>query len=261
MSGSSKQQQTTQSAPWGPTQGILQNSFLPAIQSQFGNYQPSSYQTNALNQLQTNASNLPNYAPQAESNTSSLLSGDPYGYLSSGLTSYQNAVNPIASASLDPTQTPGMSNVLSTIQNDVTNSVNGMFAGAGRDGSGLNQQYLARGIAQGEAQPLLNQYNQNVQNVQNAASGLLGAGQTTSNAMVNNQTQGFNMANSLPSLVNQSPLEQLQAAQTANSLPLQQLAQLESLTLPIAGLGSTSSSSGTQTQSPWSQTMQLLSFL
>ena len=56
------------------------------------------------------------------------------------------------------------------------NSVNGQFAGAGRDLSGLNQQYLGRGITAAEAPILLNQYNQNVAQRQQAASGLLGAG-------------------------------------------------------------------------------------
>ena len=39
-----------------------------------------------------------------------------------------------------------------------------MFAGAGRDLSGLNTQTLARGLSQGEGQLVANQYNANVAN-------------------------------------------------------------------------------------------------
>ncbi len=72
-----------------------------------------------------------------------------------------------------------MQDVLKTIQNDVSNQVNGQFAGAGRSLSGLNTQTLARGLAQGEAVPLLNQYNQDIANqmgIQGAASGNIQTG-------------------------------------------------------------------------------------
>ena len=149
----------------------------------------------------------------------------------------------------------------------MTNSVNGMFAGAGRDLSGANSQALARGLAQGEAPILLGQYNQNVANTQNAANTMLGGAESTASAMGGNQAQGFNLASSLPGIINQPQMQQLAAAAAARGLPIQNLAQLEALTLPIAGLGSQSSgtasgtgqSNTTSTQSPFSMIMSGLS--
>jgi hypothetical protein len=262
--GSSSQKtsssQTTQ--PWSPTIPGLTN-LVGNINGQSSNYQPNALETNALGQIATNAQNLPNYGAAAGNVASNFLTGDPSGMLGSAYTNYQGQMNPVANASLDPTQTPGIVSLLDAIRGDVSNSVNGMFAGAGRDLSGLNQQYLARGIAQGEAQPLLNQYNQNVTNRQNAANGLLSGAISTSGAMGQNQAQGFNMAQLVPSLVNQGPNSVLQSQQQARSLPLQNLAQLEALLLPIAGLGQQGSgtSSTSYTPSLFNNGLQLLSVL
>lgn len=263
---SQQQQQQSQTQPYAPTIPLLGQD-VSAVQSLFPNYQPTGAETMALSGLASNATSFPSFAQPATNITSSFLGGDPSGLLRPALNAYNSAINPIATASLDPTQNPAIASALDTVRNDVTNSVNGMFAGAGRDLSGANTQTLARGISQGEAPILLNQYNQNVANAQNAAGGLLGAAGSTASAMGGNQGQGFNFSSALPSIINQPQLQQLAAAAAARGLPIQNLAQLEALTLPIAGLGSQSSgtasatgqSDTTSSQSPFSMIMSGLS--
>jgi hypothetical protein len=71
-----------------------------------------------------------------------------------------------------------------------------------------------------------------------------------------NQLQGANLAGQIPSLLTGPAQAQLAAANAAHGLPLQNLAQYESLLTPLAQLGSQSSgtSQGTTTQSvPLSQ--------
>lgn len=254
MGKSSSDQQTqtqSQTSPWSPAQPVLQD-ILSGIQNQVPNYQANGAEQNALTNLQNNTAALPNFAPQAGNVTGQFLNGDPTGLLNSGLTNYTNTLNPIATGNLDPTQTPGIQNLLSTIRNDVSNSVNSQFAGAGRDLSGLNQQALARGISQGEAQPLLNQYNQNIQNALQAAGGIQSATSNTANAITGNQAQGFNLASALPTLAAGGPTANLSALQQSQSFPLQNLGMLANLTVPIAGLGGqqTGSSYGRGTSSP-----------
>lgn len=258
--GSSKQKTSSSTQPWAPAIPGLKN-MLGDIDSLSGNYQPNGLEQNALGQIANNAQNLPNFGAQAGNITSNFLTGDPSGMLGPAYAAYQGQMNPVANASLDPTQTPGVAAALDTIRGDVKNTVNGMFAGAGRDLSGLNAQYLARGISQGEAQPLLNQYNQNVANRQNAANGLLSGAISTSDTMGKNQAQGFNMAQFVPGLVNQGPNSVLQSQQQARSLPIQNLAQLEALLLPIAGLGQQGSSNTTSTAAPWQAATGLLGVL
>lgn len=243
MGGKSKQETnaTSSTQPWQPAIPVLQG-ILSGVQSQLPNYQPNGLETSAFNQLTQNAQNLPNFAPQAQDLTNKFLTGDPTGLLNPALQNYNNVLNPIATGSLDPTQTPGIQNLLNTIRSDVSNQVNQQFAGAGRDLSGLNTQTLARGIAQGEAAPLLNQYNQNVQNAVGAATGIYNAAGNTANAIGGNQAQAFNFANMIPALANASPLGVLGAQTLQRQTPLQNLGMLANLTVPIAGLGGQSSS-------------------
>lgn len=269
--GDSKQSSTasqTQSgtiAPYEPAQGAL-NSILSGI----GNisYQPTAAQTNALNTLAGNANSMPNYGSQAQTIAGNLIGGGQnfQPYVTNSYNQYQNAVNPILNSSLDPTQTPGLSDALATIRNDVTNSVNGMFAGAGRDLSGMHTQALARGITQGEAPVIASQYNQNVANRLNAANGVLGAGQSAASALsglqqtqFGNQVAGLDTGiNTVPQAVNSNANQALQAGSLAYGLPIQNLAQIEALTVPIAGLGKqysgtvNSQSDTTSSQSPFS---------
>lgn len=255
--GKSSSEQTSQSqsqtAPWQPAQANLQG-ILSGINSQLPNYQTNPTEQQALTQLTSNSQNLPNFGTQAGNVASSFLAGDPSGLLKPALSNYQAQLNPIANQNNDPMQTPGIQNLLNTIRSDVSNSVNGQFAGAGRDLSGLNQQTLARGISQGEAAPLLAQYNQNVSAQTGAAGNLYNAAGNTASALGNNQTQGFNLANNVPGLTNQAPLQTLAAQAAARGLPLNNLGMLANLTVPIAGLGGQSSGSsvthGTQTMSP-----------
>lgn len=253
-SGTTSQTQSqSQTAPWKPTQPILQG-ILGGVQSQLPNYAANPAEQQALTQLQGNVGAVPNFAPQATDITNQFLGGDPTGLLSPALQNYNNVLNPIATGNLDPNQTPGIQNVLSTIKNDVSNSVNQQFAGAGRDLSGLNQQALARGIAQGEAQPLLAQYNQNVSNAMGAAGNMYNAAGNTASAITGNQTQGINAAGMIPGLAGSQPSALLSALNQNLQFPLQNLGMLANLTVPIAGLGSQNSGSsytqGTQTASP-----------
>ena len=222
----------------------------------------SGAQNNEFGTLQSDLSGLQggaNLGSQAQSAASGLLGGDPLG-----LISQQDAtLSPIANeganngAGLNPVNTPGMAGVLSTITNDVDNSINSQFAGAGRSLSGLNQQADARGLSQGLAQPLLSQYNQNVSNMTaaNAALGGLGTQYTS------NLGAGNTLGAAAPGLATAIPMAQLAGQQLQTQTPYQNLALQENILNPIAGLGGTSvgttQGSGSATASPLSVAGQL----
>ncbi len=249
-----KTQQSSQTNPWEPTQGLLKD-IIGGVQGQFGNTTPSAAETGAYNTINQNAQNVQNYAPQAMGLASDLQGGGTsgaQGILGNAYANYQNQLNPIANQNNDPMQTPGIRALLDTIRSDVSNQVNGQFAGAGRDLSGLNQQTLARGISQGYAQPLLNQYNQNVAAQTGAAGNLFNAGGATAQGQQALTQQGFtNRAQGLDLGINGVPQAQnagaqgiLNAAAQQRSGPLSNLAQILGLTLPIAGLGGQSTGTG-----------------
>ena len=264
MSGLGQSQQNTsqqsqsQSSPWAPAQGELMQ-ILQGIGGQNGNMQMTPQEQQAIQQWQQNAGGLQNFTGQATNAANKFLTGDPTGLLGPAYQQYQNTMNPIANASLNPMQTPGFSNALNTMNTDITNQVNGGFAAAGRSGSGLNTQNLARGLSQGDSQAIANQYNQNVSNVQNASNGLLAGGMGTAGAMGNNMGQGLGIAGTIPGFASQGPQAMLQAGMAGQQLPMQLLGMLENLTVPIAGLGGqTSGSSQGQTTNQMSPLQMMM---
>ncbi len=255
--------QQSQTQPWAATQpqllGLLAN---------LGNVETgvTPQQSAAAGALTTAASGLPNFGTQLTGTANSLLGGGPNygGILSGAYNNLQGALSPyLDPGRLNPMSTPGFSQALSSLGSNITNQINDQFAAAGRDLSPGNSQALAAGLAQGEAPVIAGQYNANVANQLAAANALFGAGNTTASGLTGlsqtafgNQLQGANLAGQLPSLLTGPAQAQLAAANAAYGLPLQNLAQYESLLTPLAGLGSQSSgtSQGTTTQSvPLSQ--------
>jgi hypothetical protein len=132
--------------------------------------------------------------------------------------------------------------------------VNGQFAAAGRSDSPANSQALARGLSQGEGGLISNEYNQLVgqqqgaanqymSNAANAAQGTAALGQIP----LQNQLQGIAAAGSLPGLYTAPGATQLTAANAAQQQPYENLQLPSSLLAGLAGLGGTSSGTGTST--------------
>ncbi len=255
----SSQQSTATQNPWAQSMPAVEG-ILNAVNSQVGSWMPTSAENGALGTIQNNAQGAQNYGGQATSLANDLMggaTGSNAAMMNKAYTDYQGQLNPYLNPDyLDPTKSPGMQGLLNTIRSDVSNQVNGQFAGAGRDMSGLNMQTLARGISQGEAAPLLGQYNANVATQRGAQDAAYGAGNNTAGLLqgltqqdFNNRFQGLDTAlNGIPLAQNNQANQILQAGQTARGMPLQNLGMLEGLTIPLAGLGGTTNTTGTGTQ-------------
>ena len=213
--------------------------------------------------MAANAANMPTYGTQARSLASDLTgntTGANAGILNNAYADYRNTMNPYLSPDyLDPTKAPGMSSVLDTIRGDVADNINGMFAGAGRDMSGAHVQTLARGLSQGLAAPLLNQYNQNVGAQQGAARSVFDAGNTAATGGQNftqqdfaNRATGLDIGSNLANADNAGAMGILNAEALRRGLPLSNLAGILSLAAPIAGLGgqATGTANTQQTNTP-----------
>jgi hypothetical protein len=235
------------------------NGMLGQVSTGLNHTALTGTETGAINTLEANAPSASQYAPQIGANATNLLNGggaqNQNPMLNAAYKNYYAQTNPLASnTNYDPMQTPGLGTQLQGIQNNVQNSVNGQFAAAGRDMSGMNQQQLAYGIAQGEAPVITNQYNQNVQNQQGAAQGQYNAGNTTAgaldttNAAANANTQtGTQAATDATTAQNASANAELSAEAARRGIPVQALGLLAQIGIPIAGLGT--QTSGTQTGS------------
>lgn len=252
MGGDSKQTTNTsqsfnsQTNPWAPSQGLL-TGILGQLQGQVGKTGITQNETNAIDAYQ-------GMNPQFMDFAKTLLAGGgadaQAGNIKSGYDRYVNQTSPLASnTNYNPYDTPGFRDAINTLTSDITQGVNGQFAAAGRDFSGYNQKTLGRGIMEGVAPVIAQQYNQNVQNQQGAARDLYGAGNTNAGLLTNlsqqalqNRGQGFTTSGDILS-------NSLNAEGARRGIPAQALGLLANIGVPIAGLGGTSSgvSSGTNT--------------
>jgi hypothetical protein len=260
MGGTSKSTTTQQSEtnPWAPAQDTLKG-----ILGQLNSYMPQTgltgAQNNALGTIEQNAANVGQYAPAVQDYTKSLLGGggamNQAGAVNQNYLDYQKATQPLASnTNYDPMQTPGIGDQLAALKDDISQSVNGQFAAAGRDFSGYNQKALGRGISAGLAPVLTAQYNQNVQNQQGAAGNLYNAGNSTAGLLSGLQQQdlanrgvGVGAIGAGQDALNSGANNVFAAEAQRLGAPLQNLGLLAQIGIPIAGLGGTSSGTGTKT--------------
>jgi hypothetical protein len=252
--------------PWAPAQPFL-SGILAQLQGQLANASLTPQENAALSGLAGSSNYIGQFLPQATDLANTLFAGGnaqaQAPMVGDAYQQYRSELNPYLQASfLDPRSTPGFADALAAANADITNQVNGMFAGAGRDLSGLNTQALARGLSQGEGQLISNQYNANVANQLGAMGSLYGAGNTTAGLLSSlnqqdlaNRQAGLGVASTGQSFANMPYEQQLAAAAQARGIPLQTLQTLAQLGVPIAGLGSSfanigatsGTTSGTQT--------------
>jgi len=271
MGGTSKSSQTTNQQtsqthnPWAPTIPGL-TDLANKVTGQIGGAGLSGAQTGALNELQTNANQGNPYAPQIGMLANTMLEGGPdrTGYATGGYDAYKASLDPIARGDfVDPSQNPALQGYLSTIGNDISNRVNGMFAGAGRDMSGAHVNSLSRGLTEGMAPTMLNAYQGERQNQLHAMDQLYGAGNNTAGVLSNldqtklgNQQAGISVAGSALGANDYGANQTLAIEAQRLGIPLEQYSQIAGILGPLGQMGGTSTGTmsgqtqGTFTKSP-----------
>jgi hypothetical protein len=108
-------------------------------------------------------------------------------------------------------------------------------------------QTLARGLMQGEAPILQDQYNKNLSNIMSANQMLTNAGIGTSQAMGGNMLQALQGAGLLPSVAMAPATAQMGAANAVYGQPIQNLNMLTTPAMGLGGMGGTTTGVGTAT--------------
>src|SRR4051812_406641 len=102
MGGTSESKNTQNSTtnPWEPAQPLL-NGILGQAQGQLGNTAPTGTETGAINSIESNAANAPNYSAGMNANVASLVNGggalNQAGNINQNYKDYYSAMNPLAS--------------------------------------------------------------------------------------------------------------------------------------------------------------------
>ena len=262
MGGESKSTQTQNSttAPWQEAQPALQG-ILGQLQAGLGNTGLTGAENTALNTITGNAQNAGQYAPQIGANATELLNGggalNQTGAVNQNYQDYQRRLGATANGNSIGANS-ALNPYLDTLRSDITNQVNGQFAGAGRDFSGANSMALGRGISQGLAPVIAGQFNTDTANQRGAADALYGAGNTHAGLLsglqqqsLGNKQMGTQAAGQAFDAQNAGANATLQAEAQRRGIPVQALGLLAQIGIPIAGLGgqSTGHSEGTQQMS------------
>src|SRR6516164_7705938 len=180
------QNSTTTQDPWA--------SAMPLLNNLIGGYMGvnpavTGAQAQAGQNLEKAAGGIPNLTPQATQAVSQIFNNA--GILPANWSQVKGNLSPIAGMSANPYQTPGFSDALNTLTQNITSNVKGAYAASGRDPSGAGSfaGSLGRGLMQGEAPILQDQYNKNLSNIMTANQILTNAGINTSQAMGGNMMQ------------------------------------------------------------------------
>lgn len=250
--------QSSETNPWAPAQPLLQS-----ILGKLGgiNTDVTGGQSTALANLNKAASGIPDLSAGINGAVTGALgtsTAPQQGMLADALAGLKKNLGSTASGEeLNPYSTPGFSDAINTMTNDITKSVKGVYAGSGRDPSGAGSfaGSLGEGLTRGIAPVIQSQYNTNKQNQMGAATNLFNSEGATAGGLTNQQMQqlaaqfqGLQGAGALPGLLTAPATAQLGAANASYAQPFTNIGMLSSLVNPIAALGGQSSGTGTTTQ-------------
>lgn len=242
-SSETNQTQTSQTTPYGPAQQSL-DLLLNKLGGKAGSAELTGAETGALDQLQANADRGNPFTGDFTSLAKGLLSGGGAtandAGISSALSDYKGLLTPYASGSMIG-QNSALQSQLDTISNDVQSRVNSMFAGAGRDLSGANQTALARGIAEGTAPVLAQQFNLDTDralgaagSIYNASNNTLGLLNSTNQQRLANQVQGVDVGGAALDAGNWGPQQTMAIEAQRRGIPIDTLQTLLGTISPIA---------------------------
>lgn len=245
-SSKSKTNTTSHSDPWAPTIDPAK-AYIDKINA-VGGLDITPDQQAAFKALKTNAAEGNPFTPQIGNLADWSLGYDtaPQKDIVSGAYSgLQDTLGKYANGDyLDPMSNPQMAAMLQTVGDDVQWRINQMFAGAGRDMSGMNQKAVAKGVTAAQLPLLLDQFNKQQGLQVDAARGLFDAGTQTANQMSDLdkllqsiRTAGIGVGDKALEAKDYAANQILNLDQQIQQLPYENLALYGSLLLPAAGLG------------------------
>lgn len=252
--GSPKTTQTTQAktetAPWDAAIPTAKK-VIGQIDSLTGNTGITANENSAFDALTANAQAGNPYAGSIGNLATDLLGNgertgmvrDSYGGLKAGLTPYANM-------NTNPYENEAFTKAVGYIGDDVMNRMKSAYAGAGVSpvNTGDFGKTVGEGIARGVAPTWLQAYNDMEGRKLGAIEGLYNAGGQTAGLLTDLASRGVDVSNAATAAKDQPHQKLLEIEAARRNLPVQNVAQLENLIVPMAQLGGTSNTNSTTTQ-------------
>lgn len=266
-SSKTKQKSKSEQDPWSPT--------IPYLEDYLGQVGDLSTQPLTGSQLAASGDLKQLYGegnPFAEQLTGLANDfftgpGSQSGMLGDAYSKLQGQLTPYAEGKfLDFKENPYVNDMMTHVGDNVQQRINAMFAGAGRDMSGMNQRAVGRGVAEAQTPILADLYNREQDRALGAANTLFGAGNTAATGMQGMDTAalqaragGLPVADAAMGAEMWGPEGIFNLEQTIADSPFARLGALGSLLLPVAQLGQQQSGSGSSKTSGFSVGAKLLS--
>ena len=256
-----QQTQNSTTQPWQPTQNSLMSLLGRLNMLGEGGLTEGQIYGNEL--LKSSANGIPNLGNDALGAVKNLYGSDTSGSVNMLNTGYADLARNIggtaSGAELDPYKTPGFADAITRSTNDITDRVKAVYNAAGRDPSGAGSfaGSLGRGLTEGIAPIIQNQFNTNNANRFAAANKLFDASGQTAGAItqqnqvpLENALKALGASGAIPGLYMQPAAAVADAQNKAAEAPWQNVSRWLQGVLPIAALGSQSqgTSSGTATR-------------
>lgn len=249
---SSQQQQTE---PWAPTIPYL-TRFLGDLDNSRSTMGPSTDQLDAFTKLKQNAAAGNPYTGDINSLAKAQFGTQSQsGTISDAYKRLQDQLGGYASGQkLDFQSNPYIQQMLKTVGDDTQSRINRMYAGAGRDLSGINQQAVSRGVQQAQLPILSDLYSKEEGNQIGAAGTLFNAGTSAATtgqgldaAALATRAGGIQTGQAGIDASNYGPNAILNLDQQLKGIPTGDMATYENLLLPVSGLGGQGAGKGTST--------------
>lgn len=248
--------QTTKTNPWERTIPTL-DKVTGLIDSQTGNTAPTGNELGALDTLTANAQAGNPYAPQIGSFASDLLgNGERTGMVRDAYSGLQAGLSPYTTMESDPYKNEAFTKATGFMSDDIMDRIKSQYAGAGYSPVGVGDfgKTVGEGIARGVAPTWLQAYNDLENRKLGAVQGLYNAGNQTASALTDMGARGIGASTAAQQAKDSGAERLLSIESMRRGLPLQNIAQLQDLIVPMAQLGGTSNMQGTTTGTTESET-------
>jgi hypothetical protein len=271
MGGESKTQQaqatSSKTEPWKKTIPALEG-IIGQASSQLPNAQLTGAESGAIDSLGSLGNNP--YLSQINSLTSDLFGGgkDRTGMAQQSYDELRGSLTPYTNMDTNPYSNEAFTKATSFMTDDIMNRVKSQYAGAGFSPTGVGDygKSVGEGVARGIAPTWLQASNDLENRKLGAISGMYGAGNTTAGLLgdmdqnaLNNRFSGVGVSQTANAGRDEEFKRILDAEALKRGIPLEALAGISSLMVPMAQLGQqstgTSFGQGTQTMSPVQQFM------
>jgi len=235
------------------------NSLLDAATAQIPNAGLTSTENTALTGITNNAANAGQYAPQINALAGDLFAGgtDRTGMVQKAYDQYRVGMTPYANMDTNPYSNEAFTKAAGYMSDDILNRVKSQYASSGYSGAGVGDfgKQVGEGVARGVAPAWAQAYNDNEGRKLGAISGMYGAGNTSAGILggmdqtaLGNRATGVDVSNAATASSNASYMKMLEAEAMRRGIPIQNLAQVANLMIPMARLGQTSNTNGTSMQ-------------